>query len=153
MRWRHRGLPQVPAEEATVAFSWYPALELGNKVIDDQHRELFRRADMLVEAMMRRSGPEELAQLFDFLGTYVYEHFSAEESLMRIHAYPQREEHEAEHKRFIEDFKALQKEYAKDGPTAFLLVRVNARVTQWLVEHISRTDKAFGVHLKARKIG
>jgi hemerythrin len=140
-------------EEETVAISWYPALEIGNKVIDDQHRELFRRVDMLVEAMMRRTGPEELAQLFDFLGGYVHEHFSAEESLQRIHAYPERAEHEAEHRRFIEDFKALQEEYKKEGPTALLLVRVNARVTRWLVEHVSRTDKAFGAYLATRRIG
>lgn len=136
-----------------MAFSWYPALEIGNKVIDDQHRELFRRVDTLVEAMMRRTGPEELAQLFDFLGAYVFEHFAAEESLMRVHDYPKRVEHEAIHKRFIEDFKALQQEYTKEGPTALLLVRVNARVTQWLVEHVSRTDQALGAYLKRRRIG
>jgi hemerythrin len=136
-----------------VAFSWYPALEIGNAEIDGQHRELFRRVDLLIEGMMRRTGPEELAQLFDFLGTYVHEHFSAEESLMRIHGYPQRAEHEAEHRRFIEDFRGLQREYAKEGATALLLVRVNARITQWLIEHISRTDKLLGAHLKARKFG
>jgi hemerythrin len=135
------------------AIGWYPALELGVKEIDEQHRELFRRIDALVEAMMRRSGPEELAQVFDFLGTYVYEHFAAEESMMRIHGYPQYEEHVKEHKRFIEDFKGLQREYTKEGPTALLLIRVNARVTQWLAEHISRTDRAFGTFLKSRKIG
>jgi hemerythrin len=127
-----------------VAFGWYPALELGIKEIDEQHRELFRRIDLLVDAMMRRSGPEELASLFDFLGQYVLEHFSAEETLMRVHAYPQRAEHQAEHKRFVEDLKVLQREYTKEGPTALLLVKVNGRVTQWLADHIARTDKAFG---------
>lgn len=132
-----------------MAFSWYPALELGIREVDDQHRELFRRVDMLVEAMMARRGPEELAQVFDFLGTYVLEHFGAEEKLMRIHAYPERGAHEAEHRRFVDDFKALQRDYTREGPTALLLVRVNGRVTQWLAEHISRTDRTFGTWLKA----
>jgi len=136
-----------------LAFNWYPALELGIKEVDDQHRELFRRVDMLVDAMMRRGGPEELASIFDFLGQYVYEHFSAEESLMRVSAYPQRAEHEAEHKRFIGDLKALQEEYRREGPTALLLVKVNGRVTQWLADHIARTDKVFGEHYKTRKFG
>lgn len=132
-----------------MAFGWNPALEIGVREIDDQHRELFRRVDILVEAMMQRRGPDELASLFDFLGTYVLEHFSAEEALMRRHGYPYRAEHEAEHRRFIDDFKALQREYVKEGGTALLLVRVNGRVTQWLAEHIARTDKDLGKHLRA----
>jgi hemerythrin len=149
----HRGARRRDAtkEERTVAISWYPALELGVPELDRQHQELFRRVDMLVEAMMRRQGPEELARIFDFLGGYVFEHFAAEESLMRVHAYPQLPAHEAEHKRFIDDFRGLQREYAAEGPTALLLVRVNARVTQWLAEHISRTDRQFGAHLKSRR--
>jgi hemerythrin len=135
-----------------VTFGWNTALELGVAEIDGQHRELFRRIDLLIDAMMKRQGPEELASLFDFLGTYVYEHFTAEETLMRVHAYPQRAEHEAEHRRFIEDFKALQREYAKEGATALLLVKVNGRVGQWLVEHIARTDKELGKHLKQRAL-
>ncbi len=133
-----------------MTFGWNRALELGITPIDDQHRELFRRIDLLIAAMMKKEGPEALASLFDFLGTYVYEHFTAEEALMRVHNYPQLAEHEAEHRRFVEDFKALQREYTKEGPTALLLVKVNGRVGQWLVEHIARTDKAVGNYLKQR---
>lgn len=136
-----------------MAFNWYPALELGIKEIDAQHRELFRRIDLLVDAMIRRGGREELASLFDFLGQYVFEHFSAEESLMRFTAYPQRGEHEAEHKRFVADLKLLQEEYRREGATALLLVKVNGRVTQWLADHIARTDRAFGEHYRSHEPG
>ena len=135
-----------------MAFGWNSALELGVREIDDQHRELFRRIDLLVDAMMKKRGPDELASLFDFLGTYVYEHFAAEEQLMRVHAYPQRAEHEAEHRRFIEDFKELQREYVKEGGTALLLVKVNGRVTQWLAGHIARTDRELGKHLRQQAL-
>jgi hemerythrin len=134
-----------------LAISWYPALELGIPELDTQHRELFRRIDLLVEAMMQRRGPDELASLFDFLGQYVFEHFSAEEALMRANAYPLLPDHQGEHRRFVEDLRALQREYTKEGATALLLVKVNGRVSQWLAEHIARTDKAFGEHLRGRK--
>ena len=133
-----------------MTFGWNRNLELGIPQIDEQHRELFRRIDLLVDAMMGRDGAEALASLFDFLGTYVHEHFTAEEALMRAHAYPQLDEHAAEHRRFIEDFKALQREYVKEGPTALLLVKVNGRVAQWLAEHIARTDMAIGTYLRQR---
>jgi hemerythrin len=131
-----------------VAINWYPALELGIREVDDQHRELFRRVDALLEAMAARRGPEVLGPLFDYLGQYAIEHFGAEEALMRAHRYPVRAEHEAEHRRFTEDFAALRSEYDRDGPTALLLVKVNGRVSQWLAGHISRTDKALGAFLR-----
>jgi len=136
-----------------VTFGWNRNLELGIPRIDEQHRELFHRVDLLVDAMMKREGPEALASLFDFLGSYVYDHFAAEEALMREQAYPQLAEHEAEHRRFIEDFKALQREYTRDGPTALILVKMNGRIAQWLVEHIARTDKALGDHVKRQALG
>ena len=64
---------------------------------------------MLIEAMMKKNGPEELAQLFDYLGTYVYEHFSAEEALMRVNAYPQLARAPGpDHQGFIEDLQRQQ---------------------------------------------
>jgi hemerythrin len=132
-----------------LAITWYPALEVGVREVDDQHRELFRRVDALLDAMVARRGPEVLGPLFDFLGQYAVEHFAAEEALMRVHRYPQRADHEAEHQQFVEDFAALRREYGSEGPTALLLVKVNGRVIQWLTEHISRTDKALGAFLKA----
>ena len=46
----------------------------------------------------------------------------------------------------------LQREYTKEGPTAFLLVKVNGRVSQWLAEHIAQTDRRFGDYLKTRDL-
>jgi hemerythrin len=134
-----------------VAITWYPALEVGVQEVDDQHRELFRRVDALVDAIVARHGPEEMGPLFDFLGRYAIEHFTAEEALMRVHGYPQRADHEVEHQSFVEDFAALRREFNREGATALLLVKVNARVVRWLVDHISGTDKELAAFLKARE--
>lgn len=134
-----------------MAITWYRALEVGVQEVDDQHRELFRRVDALVDAMAARRGPEEMGPLFDFLGRYAVEHFTAEEALMRVHGYPQRHAHEVEHQQFVDDFAALRREFGREGPTALLLVKVNGRVVQWLVDHISRTDKELAAYLKARE--
>jgi hemerythrin len=124
--------------------AWYPALAVGVREVDEQHQEIFRRVDALIQALMAGRGADELAPLFGFLGEYVVDHFGEEEALMRAHRYPQRAAHEAEHRRFVEDFTALRAEYEREGGTGFLLVKVNNRVSQWLTTHISRTDKELG---------
>lgn len=133
-------------DDMTVA--WYPALAVGVREVDEQHQEIFRRVDALIQALMAGRGAKELAPLFGFLGEYVVDHFGAEEALMRVHRYPLRAEHEAEHRRFVEDFTALRSEYDREGATGFLLVKVNNRVSQWLTAHISRTDRELGSFLR-----
>lgn len=133
-----------------MTISWYPALAVGVREVDEQHKEIFRRVDALAQALMTRRGAEVVEPMFDFLGEYVVEHFGAEESLMRLHRYPQRAEHEAEHRRFVEDYRTLRAEYAREGATGFLLVKLNNRVGQWLTGHIGSTDRALGRFLKEK---
>lgn len=133
-----------------MTIAWYPALAVGVAEVDEQHREIFRRVDALAKALMAHRGAEELEPLLGFLGGYVVEHFGAEERLMRRHAYPQRAQHEEEHRRFVEDFGELRREFAAEGASGFLLVKLNNRVAQWLTTHIGRTDRQLGQFLRER---
>lgn len=130
-----------------MAIAWDPALAVGVAEIDDQHRELFRRVDALIESVQARRSAAEAARLLEYLDEYVVSHFGAEEALMKASRYPGLAEHQVEHARLIEDLAALREEYRRDGATALLVVRVNARVTQWLFQHINRTDRALGAFL------
>jgi hemerythrin len=125
-----------------MAISWDPSLATGNAEIDQQHVELFSRLDALLEGARSKRSVEEVGRLLGFLGDYVVTHFAAEEAVMRKHAYPDLQAHRAEHERFVGDFSALLREYLADGASLLLIVRVNARVTDWLRDHIYRTDKA-----------
>ncbi|BDG04224.1 bacteriohemerythrin [Anaeromyxobacter oryzae] len=130
-----------------MAITWDPSLAIGVDEIDRQHVELFDRLDRLLEAARAGKTADEVGRLLGFLGEYVVEHFGAEEALMRARGYPGLAEHRAEHERFVAEFSALLQEYLADGATLLLVVRVNARVTAWLREHIYRTDKAVGAFL------
>ncbi len=131
-----------------MAITWNPSLAVGIDEIDRQHIELFDRLDRLLEAARTGKSVQEVGRLLGFLGDYVVEHFGAEEALMKLsRSYPDIEKHRAEHARFTEDFTALAREYLADGATLLLIVRVNARVTEWLREHIYRTDRAMAPYL------
>ncbi len=128
---------------------WTPALSVGVEEIDAQHRELFRRAARLLEGI--RSGePEELGQLVEFLHRYAVEHFGAEEERMRRTRYPGYARHKAEHDRFIGDLLALADEHDRKGAGAFMSLKVNHWLTQWLREHVSGTDAELGKFLVRR---
>ena len=128
-----------------------PTLETGQPEIDGQHRELFNRIDQLLASSRERRSREEVEQMLTFLGDYVVHHFAAEERMMAQADYPALEVHRAEHVRFVHEFTLLYREFKAEGPTTLFIIRVGNRVTNWLREHIYRTDRTFVEHQKTRR--
>ena len=127
-----------------------PVLLTGVPAIDQQHRELFERVGTLLEASRSRRSREEVLRLLEFLGQYVVEHFAAEEREMLRSGYPKREAHELEHRQFVKEFEIIRLELKSEGPTRLFVIRVGNRVTEWLREHIYRTDRLLGAWLRER---
>lgn len=127
-----------------MAIVWDPMLEIGVEPVDAQHRELFRRIDRLLEASATRTTATEVGAMLEFLAEYVREHFRTEEELMARLEYPRAADHRAEHVGFTAELEKLRREYAAEGGTALLVVRVTSRATQWLREHIYRADRELG---------
>jgi len=131
------------------AMVFTPALALGHEEIDSQHRELFRRAGQLLEAMMAgdRAG---VSQLFEFLGSYVVDHFAAEERLMVESQYPGYAVHKAAHERFVRDYESLRRLHAESGSSAAVAIKARAWISDWLKSHIGNTDQLLARHLLKR---
>jgi hemerythrin len=128
-----------------------PILLTGVEDIDRQHRELFDRVGALLEAARNHRGREEVLRLLEFLGAYVLEHFSAEERAMERTGYARLEAHRQEHRQFVKELDRLQRELAVEGPGTLLVIRVGNRVTEWLREHIYRTDRLLGDWLRGKR--
>lgn len=133
-----------------VGVKWTPLLAIGHPLVDEQHKELMQRINLLLEAMMQGQGRDKIAETIVFLGDYVNLHFSAEEALMREKEYPQLEAHQGLHRGFIEDFQALRALLERDGPSSALLFELQKRVVDWIIQHIGGADKMFGAYLKKR---
>lgn len=65
-----------------MAIHWNKNLEVGVSLIDEQHKEWFRRADQLFEAGKSGKSKEYIIQMFDFLDEYTKTHFRDEEKYM-----------------------------------------------------------------------
>jgi hemerythrin len=136
-----------------MAIQWTPDLKVGVEQIDDQHKELFRIIDELLEAMRLGRGKAEVARTLKFLETYAIEHFGLEERTMVAQRYPGYAGHKGEHEAFIRDFLELKKQHEENGATTGLVIEINNRVCAWLRNHIGRTDRALGAFLLSRPGG
>lgn len=129
---------------------WRAALAVGHPELDRQHRELFARAQRLVDALARGDRAEVERQL-EFLGGYVLEHFTAEEQVMSASGYPGRGVHKAEHDRFVRDYRALRALVARHGPVPALAVKARTWLGDWLDRHVSGSDQRLGTHLATER--
>ncbi len=129
---------------------WTPSLSVGVDSIDNQHKELFKRVNQLLEATSQGKGKDEIGKVVQFLSEYVITHFGSEEKAMVQHGYGGIATHKSEHLAFLKDFGELTKGYETGGPSTSMVLGIQRRVVDWLINHIGKSDKAFGAFLKAK---
>ena len=135
-----------------MALQWTSTLSVGVPALDEQHRELFRRVDRLLDAVLRRDR-SEAGRLLGWLRGYVTEHFAEEERLMAELGYPDAERHVEEHRRFARALAGLEAEFAAHGATAALVFQLEQQAVGWLQDHVYFTDVALGRFVHARQAG
>jgi hemerythrin-like metal-binding protein len=131
-----------------MAIQWDKSLAVGVKLVDEQHQELFRMVNGLMEALLKGQSKVELENLLGFLGRYVVDHFGTEEKLMAQYRYPDAPKHKQQHADFVQTFLGVKAEFEKTGATATVSIAVNKVVCTWLREHIGGSDVALGKFLR-----
>ena len=128
---------------------WSNELSVGVAEIDRQHQELIRRLNNLMQSMAGGTAAQDIPQILDFLGQYTVEHFATEERLMARHAYPSAASHKLQHQAFIREFTGYAQQCGQ-GVSSPLVLQIHRRLSEWLVGHISKTDKLLGAYLKTK---
>jgi hemerythrin len=131
-----------------MAIEWTDELATGSGAIDDQHKELFRRINALVDACQKSQGKQQIADVLKFLEVYVLQHFLTEEGYMARYGYPRAAEHKHEHGVFVEKFTGLKNLLASEGPTLVVVTQTTHLLIDWLRNHIMKTDRELGTFLK-----
>jgi hemerythrin len=135
-----------------MAIEWKSDLAVGVKEIDDQHKELFEKVAALFDACNAGKGKEQIDSTIKYLQEYVVLHFNSEEKLQKQYGYPEYINHKAQHDQFIKDFLELKAAIDKEGISGLLIIKLNKTLVDWLISHIRKTDKVFGVFLKEKGI-
>jgi hemerythrin len=126
---------------------WTSDFETGIEIIDNQHKELFKNINELLDSCERGEAKEGVIKIFDFLEQYVIFHFGTEEDLMIKYRYPNYYQHRMLHDRFIIDMNGLKREFLKNGISEGFLMLIKHFVIDWLKYHIGGEDKRLGVFL------
>ncbi|MDR3332505.1 MAG: bacteriohemerythrin [Synergistaceae bacterium] len=124
---------------------WSKNLETGIDMIDEQHKELFRQIDILLDI----KNENRIEATLDFLGKYIVKHFTDEQNMHAQAKYPKAAAHKEYHDNYVQTFRKLKEKYIKEGPTVTNNMEVNKTVVGWLKDHILVHDKEFAQFYKS----
>jgi hemerythrin len=137
-------------EDDAMAIRWTKTLSVGIPALDEQHKELFRRAGAFLDGLAGKSR-QDVGILLSYLRTYAVIHFGEEEDAMRAARYPGYARHKAQHDQFIRDLLALSREQEKRRGPGVAPKSLGAWVKSWLVDHVQSTDADMADFLVARE--
>lgn len=123
---------------------WDTSLETSIPVVDQQHKEMFRQLDVLLDY----TNPSRISETLDFLADYVVKHFGTEELMQKSAKYPLAGVHKEEHDAFISAYGELRREYEESGEDFIVLNKLIKMIMDWLHKHIMGLDKDFALYFK-----
>ena len=112
---------------------WKDSYQIGDQAIDEQHRELFKRAAYLLAATSHEGQVISAMRLFQYMRT----HLSHEEELMRRLQYPDAETHTQEHHELITRLNTISLKIAHEN-----LVKTDLEefLGDWFLKHMETAD-------------
>jgi diguanylate cyclase (GGDEF)-like protein/hemerythrin-like metal-binding protein/PAS domain S-box-containing protein len=130
------------SSKGIVRLVWRAAYNSGNPVIDHEHRELFRLANVLLEKTgAQREAPLEFDAAFDALLRHLVEHFAHEESILASHGYAHLAEHAAQHQALVESAIKLSEQASESIVSMGELVEF--LVAEVVAGHLLKKDRTF----------
>jgi hemerythrin len=130
--------------------TWNEGFSVKVKQFDDQHKKLIDMVNELHDAMKIGKGKDVLEKILAGLIQYTNTHFANEERLMKLHDYPDYEQHKKEHNLLTLQVKDVQKKYSEGS--ALLSQSVMTFLKEWLQNHIQGTDKNYAPFLNSKGI-
>ena len=127
---------------------WSANYELGIEQFDDHHKHLVELINLAFESFTGEASRDELGALFDELLDYVTYHFTAEESWMQEHNYPEFQKHRDEHDHFCRRVIEIQKDFRKG--MANITLEILQFLMNWLTDHILGSDADYARFSKGK---
>ena len=120
---------------------WKDSYRLGVERIDNQHIELFRMTEDLVNAVKNGATVEDYQKVLAFLKDYVIYHFRDEEEYQASIHYSGIAAHKREHRQFTQTVLDYEKRLTENGFSVKTMKDLAGTVTAWLIYHVVDTDQ------------
>jgi len=130
-----------------MSLNWDNNLATGINSIDNQHKELFDRINLLLVAMKNGKGKNAVIKTLNFLEEYVIKHFDEEEEIQKKNNYPKYNIQHKQHEEFKTELKELRKVFEVTGISAIFVINVQQKMSNWWRGHIKDLDKDLGKFL------
>lgn len=114
--------------------------------MDAEHRNLFRLANELQNAVLSCASDARLRSTFQALTAELEDHFSHEERLMRSTGYGTYPWHKRQHDGIRAKFRRASRKLAAGDREA--LLELLEYLAGWLRDHTGLTDRMLGAHLR-----
>lgn len=126
--------------------SWSEQYLVGNKTIDDEHKELFNLINQFHTDWVETQDRQVIARVLNRLVDYAERHFQHEEAIMAEAGYPMLTEHQKVHEMLFDKIFNLHQDYVRNDLR--LEIGMVKFLKNWLVDHILENDYLFRDFLK-----
>lgn len=130
---------------------WDDSYFTGIEQFDAEHKHLFGLLNTAYDDFIDGSQRETLGTVLDELADYATYHFANEEHWMDEFNYPDLDKHREEHEKFRLRLRELVKDYHMQKNS--LSLELLTFLTNWLINHINKTDADYGRHAMSIKPG
>ncbi len=137
-------------EDVSELFPWTEKLSIGLPEIDEQHKILISLVNQLHYAMKTKKGATESGKILNELTQYTVTHFAFEEKLFDKYNYPAKERHKEYHTDLVGKVSKFKEDF--EAGRAGLSMDLMCFLTDWLNEHIMKTDKAYAPFLRDKEL-
>ncbi|MBI9079468.1 MAG: hemerythrin family protein [Pseudodesulfovibrio sp.] len=128
---------------------WNEELNVGVEQVDNQHKELIRIINGLINAVDLGRDKKTLENVLQKLREYTVFHFNSEEALMEEVRYNKRGEHINEHARLKRSIKDFQRNlYKHETLTSDMVLEF---MKEWLLHHILSFDRELARFIHEQK--
>ncbi|WMJ76843.1 MULTISPECIES: bacteriohemerythrin [unclassified Sedimentibacter] len=135
---------------------WKDKYELGVPLIDNQHKELFRRVELFIQTVKSSADWNEkvskVNETLEFMKGYVVEHFNAEEGYQRSIEYPGYDMHKKIHDDMVSYVLSVSEEYEKSGCDEKLMLQFAGKLLAWLINHVAADDQNIASYAKEKGV-
>ncbi len=135
---------------------WKDKYELGVPLIDEQHKELFRRVEVFIQTVRSSAAWDEkigkVNETLEFMKVYVVEHFNAEEGYQRSIEYPGYDMHKKIHDGMVSYGLSVSEEYEKSGCVEKLMLQFAGKLLAWLINHVAADDQNIASYAKEKGV-
>ncbi len=134
---------------------WKDSYKVGVELIDEQHKELFRRVSDFTKVIRSSDNWEDrlekVKETLEFMQEYVVSHFHDEEVYQESIDYPGLEEHKIAHAKFKEGINEYVRLFEKEGLTENKIQEFGGKLMTWLIMHVGKMDQQIGAYARSKE--